>query len=314
MINVLLYAEPGDEQAAAISGFLSELQDDHPHTLTEIDVTRDPALRSLYGSAGPVVEIGPYTLRPPMNKVDLKVALGAAGERRPPAQSGRRLNRGVLGFARRWLAIFNLIVFTYAFLPFAAPLLMKAGATGPARVLYTLYSPFCHQLAFRSFFLFGEQAAYPRELAGTGLESFGSVTGIDEGDFLAARAFVGDERVGYKVALCERDIAIYVGIFAAGVAYGVVRRRLMIPPLPLRYWALLGVAPIALDGFSQLLSQIPGFPIAARESTPFLRVLTGALFGVMNVWMAYPLINESMRETQEKLEAKFAVAEQRDAG
>jgi hypothetical protein len=39
-------------------------------------------------------------------------------------------------------------------------------------VLYTFYSPFCHQFAFRSLFLFGEQAAYPRSISRTDLIPF----------------------------------------------------------------------------------------------------------------------------------------------
>jgi uncharacterized membrane protein len=67
-----------------------------------------------------------------------------------------------------------------------------------------------------------------------------------------------------------------------------------------------------LDGFSQLFSQF-NFPWLAallpyRESTPFLRVLTGALFGFSTAWFAYPYIEESMAETRQFFIKKFAVA------
>ncbi len=49
-------------------------------------------------------------------------------------------------------------------------------------------------------------------------------------------------------------------------------------------WILIGLGPIGLDGFSQLFSQMDWSWLATifpyRESTPFLRVLTGALFGI----------------------------------
>jgi len=224
---------------------------------------------------------------------------------------GMRMNRGVRFFSRHWLAAFSLVILVYAGLPFVAPTLMKVGATGPARVIYTLYSPFCHQFAFRSFFLYGPQAAYPRELGGTDLVSYGEATGLDEGDVIAARQYVGDETVGYKTALCERDIGIYVGIFIAGLVYGAIRNRRNVKPLPLKYWFLFGIVPIALDGGTQLISQLGVFPFPARESTPFLRTATGVLFGVMNVWMAYPHVNEAMKETNRTTSAKIAVAEQR---
>ena len=71
------------------------------------------------------------------------------------------IDRLIYSLSRHWLAVFNVIVFIYVALPISAPILMKAGAEGPARVIYTVYSPMCHQMAQRSFFLFGEQSAYP---------------------------------------------------------------------------------------------------------------------------------------------------------
>lgn len=65
----------------------------------------------------------------------------------------------------------------YTALPFVAPTLMKLGATGPARVIYTLYSPFCHQFAFRSFFLWGEQGFYPRSIVPSDLTPFETYVG-----------------------------------------------------------------------------------------------------------------------------------------
>jgi uncharacterized membrane protein len=45
-----------------------------------------------------------------------------------------------------------------------------------------------------------------------------------------------------------------------------------------------------------------------RESTPFLRVLTGFLFGFGTAWFAFPTIEESMRETRKLFIKKFTVA------
>jgi len=71
-------------------------------------------------------------------------------------------------------------------------------------------------------------------------------------------------------------------------------------------YALVGVGPIALDGFSQLFSQPPFNVIGLRESTPLLRTLTGTLFGLMNVWLAYPYVEESFAEVKLELQAKLA--------
>ena len=366
MIRATLYYLDEARDVEQVRKALASIQEEIPHELLEIDVSRDAALEREYGSRVPVVEVGAYTLNAPFAEIDLRVVLGAARdaadrsdgdseEGLPDPQSssaedgsksaagsnnsdtsnqksaassqksaassqksaagsqtwGVRMNRGVRFFSRHWLAAFSLVVLVYAGLPFMAPTLMKVGATGPARVIYTLYSPFCHQFAFRSFFLFGPQAAYPRELAGTDLVSYGEATGLDEGDVIAARRYVGDETVGYKTALCERDIGIYVGIFIAGLVYAFVRNRRSVKPLPLKFWFLLGIVPIALDGGTQLISQLGVFPFPARESTPFLRTATGLLFGAMNIWMAYPHVDQAMKETHTTTAAKIAVAEQR---
>lgn len=315
-MEVTLFTRHDCELCDQAKSLLRELQPEFPHRLIEIDIDADPALIERYGERIPVLKIGPYTLQAPIQPTDLRISLAAAQQAQPtaapPVERGWaiRLNRGLLGFARHWLAVFNLLVFTYAALPFVAPALMQAGATRPASWIYTLYSPFCHQLAFRSWFLFGEQPAYPTRIANTELQSYAEATGFDERDYAAARAFRGDERLGYKVALCERDIAIYGGIFLAGLVFAVFRRRAR--PLAIGLWFVLGVLPIALDGGSQLLSIFPFYPLPVRESTPLLRTLTGALFGVMNVWMAYPYVEQSMRETSTSISAKLSVASQRD--
>ena len=41
-----------------------------------------------------------------------------------------------------------------------------------------------------------------------------------------------------------------------GLLYGLLRRRVNIPPMPVWAFLLFGMGPIALDGFSQLFSQL----------------------------------------------------------
>ena len=79
------------------------------------------------------------------------------------------IDRIIYTLARRWLFFFSLAIGLYVGLPILAPVLMNAGLTGPANLLYRAYSPMCHQLASRSFFLFGEQPAYPRAVSYTHL-------------------------------------------------------------------------------------------------------------------------------------------------
>ena len=229
--------------------------------------------------------------------------------------------------ARRWLLFINLGVALYVGLPMLAPVLMNAGLTGPAALLYRVYSPMCHQLASRSFFLFGEQIAYPREIAGsrlTPIEAFmpdlpefaeASADPAEWSTFLwPARRFVGNEQMGYKMALCQRDISLYLSILAGGLVYGLLRRRGRIRPMPFWLFLLVGIGPIALDGFSQLFSQFfvgtqldalaRLFPL--RESSPLLRSLTGALFGLSIVWLVYPRLDVQFSITADDIARRLA--------
>jgi uncharacterized membrane protein len=183
-------------------------------------------------------------------------------------------------------------------------------------VIYSAYSPLCHQLGFRSFFLFGEQPYYPRAAAAMpGVLTFSQATGLDEdnSNLFAARAFTGNAQLGYKIAVCQRDVAIYLAILFFGLLFGLTGRRLK--PLHWALWLAIGIVPIGLDGFSQLFSQLNLSFLAAilpyRESTPMLRVITGSLFGFCTAWFGLPYAEESMRETRELLVRKFIAVDNR---
>jgi uncharacterized membrane protein len=249
-------------------------------------------------------------------------------EQLPSAQNrgcASGIDRLVYWISRHWLALFNTFVAIYITLPILAPVLMHAGATAPARVIYTIYSPLCHQMASRSFFLYGDQIAYPRAIAGTNLTPIEAyMPSLDEfaaastnpedwtAFLLAARHFLGNDQMGYKMALCERDMAIYTAVFFTGLLYGWLRRRRNIKPLPIWAFLLIGLGPIALDGFSQLFSQYlalltpDGLPfLHLRESSPLLRTLTGALFGFSLVWLTYPHIDAGMQKTESEQRQKL---------
>jgi uncharacterized membrane protein len=316
MLNITFYTRENCSLCDQALIELEEIQAEIPFKLSVIDIDSDQALQKKYLELIPVVEIGPYTLKAPFTKQELEITLRAAltsREQSPVVESsgsrrsGLRLNKMLHSFSRHWLVVVNIVVLLYVGLPFSAPVLMKVGAVQPASWIYTIYSPMCHQLGYRSWFLFGEQAAYPKELAGTSLTSFEQATGLDSENLTASRNFNGNERLGYKVALCERDVAIYGGIFLGGILFGFVRSKLK--PLPVWLWLLFGILPIALDGGSQLLAVFDFLPFPARESTPLLRTITGFLFGTMNVWLAYPYVEESMLETRAVVAAKLARAE-----
>jgi uncharacterized membrane protein len=189
---------------------------------------------------------------------------------------------------RHWLAIIVAFLFIYSLLPFVAPILKHAGLDTAAQLIYQPYKFLCHTYGFRSFFLFGEQWEYPRA-------AFDAASGINTATFggqLDARNFQGNPQMGYKVALCERDVAIYFVMALNGMAFALVRKQAK--PMPWWLFILIGLAPIGLDGFSQLLSQPPFGLLPYRESTLGLRVLTGSLFGTSVAWLLFPIIQGTL--------------------
>ncbi len=177
MIEVTLYARKDCHLCDIVQNDLIELQSTLPHHLTIVDVDSDVKLRNLYGFNVPVVLIGPYKLSAPIERKDLEISLKAVKQsREQEAKLDKAIQEGQLKIPVRWtksdgvslwlarhyLAIFNVVIFVYLAVPFLAPALMKVGADAPAGVIYKAYGFVCHQLAFRSWFLFGEQAAYPR--------------------------------------------------------------------------------------------------------------------------------------------------------
>ncbi len=96
---------------------------------------------------------------------------------------------------------------------------------------------------------------------------------------------------GHQMAYCERNTAIYFSMALAGLAYTRLRRH------GLRslswHWYVLLILPMAIDGFTQLFGW--------RESTWLLRGITGTLFGVATIWLAFPRLQESFDEIEREL-------------
>ena len=194
---------------------------------------------------------------------------------------------------KNYLVIVSFFLGLYLLGAFFAPILLKLGFESIAIVFYRIYGH-CHQLAYRSWFLFGQQSFYPRELANIdNLLTFEEASGINPLNLQKAREFFGNENIGYKVALCQRDIAIYVSLLLSAILYMIFNRKLK--PLPLYLWIAIGLIPLAIDGISQFgglsISFLNWLP--ARESTPFLRTITGCLFGFSTGFCLFPLIDVS---------------------
>ncbi len=289
-----------------------------------IVITDDQIPSSISRTKLPLIQVGPYHLEFPFTVTDLEILLNSARDRinhldkldpeiyKIQVQKSTRItfwDRVSRWMSQHYLLIINMIIFLYTAVPFAAPVLMKFGAVRAAKGIYTFYSPLCHQLAFRSYFLFGEQAVYPRELAKLNYPiTYEKIVGHTDVDIIEGRNILGNEFLGYKVAICERDVAMYGSFLLFGLVFQFTKRK--IKPLNLWIWLLLGIVPIAVDGLSQLggvgiafLSWLP-----MRESTPLLRSITGFLFGFLSGWYLFPILEQTISETKLVLDRKFMVA------
>lgn len=330
MMQVMLYLSYKNYDPTHVKAILSDLQASHPHVLHIIDIDQDDVLEKAYGRKAPVLDIGLFRLERTFEREEIEHAFGKAEDKlRTAREKGndvlvRRLteplqmtkaDRFSRWFSNHYMVLLNLFSFLYIVMAVLAPTMMKIGWERPARAIYTVYRPLCHQLAFRSFFLFGEQPFYPRALAGVeGVATYGEATGFDENDLVTARQFLGNDILGYKMALCQRDFAIYSAILLFGIIFSITGKK--IKPLPWYLWLIIGLGPIGLDGFSQLLSQT-GLGIfdwlSLRESTPFLRALTGALFGLATAWFGFPYLEESVQDNRHEMQLKHSITEQINA-
>lgn len=90
---------------------------------------------------------------------------------------------------------------------------------------------------------------------------------------------------GHQLGLCARNFSIYTSMFLGSLVFVLSKKRL--PGIPWWLWVLMCL-PIALDGFTQMFG--------LRESDWVLRMITGTIFGLGNVWFALPLMQKTILE------------------
>lgn len=91
---------------------------------------------------------------------------------------------------------------------------------------------------------------------------------------------------GHQLGMCARNLSIYSAMFLGSLIFVLSKKRL--PGIPWWLWVLM-ILPLAVDGTTQMFG--------LRESTWELRVLTGTLFGLANVWFALPLIQKTILQS-----------------
>ena len=217
-----------------------------------------------------------------------------------------RLERALHWLSRHWLACFCILTGIWVTLPWLAPILMRFGATGPAMAIYLFYSPQCHQLPQRSYFLFGPWLMVP-------LNNILAITPTT--DPLALRWFLGTPELGWKVAWSDRMVSLYTPLFLGALWYAASRKRWR--PVCWSRWRLLPYLPLLIDGSAHLLDDTLRLGFRANNawlaavtgnSLPatfyagdtvgsfnwWLRLLTGLLAGFAFVRQVYPHLGRGM--------------------
>lgn len=215
--------------------------------------------------------------------------------------------------AHHWFGIFLLIYGLWVFLPFFAPLFMQLGWSGAGKTIYLIYSFFCHQLPERSYFFFGQKTMY----------SLSEIQAAWQGtnNPFVLRQFIGNDRMGWKIAWSDRMISFYTSVWFFAVLWFPFRKK--VKPLSWLGFVLL-LLPMALDGGSHAISDLAGIGQGFRDNNLWLAQLTGNLFpatfyagdalgsfnslmrlvtgliaGLAITWLAFPYIFQSQTLQQE---------------
>lgn len=218
--------------------------------------------------------------------------------------------------SRPWILVAGLLLGVYIGLPLLAPVFMQLGWTGPARLIYLIYSFLCHQLPQRSYFLFGSKFTYSLpEIQSAWQNTF---------DPLILRQFIGNSEMGWKVAWSDRMVSMFTSLWLFTMLWRPLSRRMKSLP----WWGLiLFLLPMALDGGSHFISDLFGIGQGFRDSNAWLailtnsafspgfyagdgwgsfnslmRLLTGLLFGLGIVWFSFPYLDSAFSEHARSLE------------
>jgi uncharacterized membrane protein len=183
---------------------------------------------------------------------------------------------------RHWVTLLTVVSGVFIALPLLAPVLALTGHERSSAAIYFAYRITCHQLPQRSWFMGGPAVVHDWPA----VQPY--VAQPEAGPLMAFHAPLGNAALGYQLGFCQRDTAIYLAVFFTILAYGILRRRRVFGPMPLRLYVLLAL-PMAIDGVTQLLG--------LRESTPLIRTVTGALFGAASAWLILTYIEASFRES-----------------
>ena len=174
--------------------------------------------------------------------------------------------------------IFLAVMLVFNGMIFVTPVLAQMNDPN-AGALYAVFGPTCHQLTHRSLCLY--------EKSGIG------DCAVPAGqEYTHENIVINGNDIGYKFPVCSRDVAIYLAMLIGLIALPFLQ-KIESEDWPNKWILVAAVAPLAIDGVTQLA----GF----RESTNFLRLVTGALAGVVLPFYILPILNGLWKMGEEHL-------------
>jgi len=182
---------------------------------------------------------------------------------------------------KHWVLLFIVLFGFVNILPFIAPVFMTLGWTEPANFIYTIYSPLCHQMAQRSFFLFGEQPMY--NITEMPITLIGNILT----DMTTLRTFIGS----FVLLLAPITIDGMTHMFSD------INGGLLADFRYYNQWL------VDLTG-----NILPSWFYAGDAFGSFnswMRFISGFTFGFGCVWLVFPHLNQSISETILRLQMKL---------
>ena len=204
--------------------------------------------------------------------------------------------------------LYFILSFGLFFLMIVPPIAALLGQNLVAEIFYNVNEPLCHQYIGRSFCLYNNGMVMDCDLNKTANVStnfnyymsnkYSIVAEKFDGEYVYNRNLVGAHRAeridyenglyGYKLGVCARDTAIYLGLLLAPLLYFVTIKQLK--KTPHIFYAFLFLIPMGLDGVGQLFG--------LWESTNLMRLITGFIAGIGIGYFLYAIFVDISKKNQ----------------
>jgi len=218
------------------------------------------------------------------------------------------VNKFSLFLSRHWLALVNTFFFLYAGLPFLAPVLLANGRTTAANGIYWVYHNLCHLLPSRAYFVAGQQVCLCHRCLAIYASIFlgGIVFSVRRHIqplppkwyllFLMPMALDGGMGLASELLQFIPIIALWIaGLLIFGLVGGLLLQQKL---LSWQIALVLACIPLALLYLTF---------VGPHQSNIYLRNITGLLFGIGTVWLAYPMLQEGFSDIEQDTQNKLSI-------